>query len=105
MAVHLISAAKKEFTQLYSNFEYYLLFYILWNSHKGCFYSRIPLPELPLRRHYVRDEDKRINSQSTPSVCDRKNFMYHIIKPEQNAKGEEHSSGKRVSALFKTFFS
>lgn len=38
-------------------------------------------------------------SQSTPSVCDWKNFVYHIIKPEQNTNSEKHSSGKQVSAL------
>ncbi|XP_064372442.1 leucine-rich repeat and IQ domain-containing protein 3 isoform X2 [Dromaius novaehollandiae] len=54
----------------------------------------IPLHEVPLQTHY-RDEDKQIYSQSTPSVCGSKTFMYHIIKPGQNTKDGKHSSGKQ----------
>nr|XP_013800580.1 PREDICTED: leucine-rich repeat and IQ domain-containing protein 3 isoform X1 [Apteryx mantelli mantelli]XP_013800581.1 PREDICTED: leucine-rich repeat and IQ domain-containing protein 3 isoform X1 [Apteryx mantelli mantelli]XP_013800582.1 PREDICTED: leucine-rich repeat and IQ domain-containing protein 3 isoform X1 [Apteryx mantelli mantelli] len=54
----------------------------------------IPLHEVPLQTHY-RDEDKQIYSQSTPSVCISKSFVYHIVKPGQNTKDEKHSSGKQ----------
>lgn len=63
------------------------------------FYSKILLHEVPLQRHYIRDGAKQIYSQGTPSECDSKSFMYHIIKPEQNTEDEKLTSGKQVSVL------
>ncbi|XP_019387171.1 PREDICTED: leucine-rich repeat and IQ domain-containing protein 3-like isoform X1 [Crocodylus porosus] len=58
--------------------------------------TKILLHEVPLQRHYIRDGAKQIYSQGTPSECDSKSFMYHIIKPEQNTEDEKLTSGKQV---------
>ncbi|XP_062437369.1 leucine-rich repeat and IQ domain-containing protein 3 isoform X2 [Rhea pennata] len=56
--------------------------------------GRIHLHEVPLQTHY-KDEDKQIRSQRTSAVCGSRSFMYHIVKPGQNAKDEKHSSEKQ----------
>ncbi|XP_019383944.1 PREDICTED: leucine-rich repeat and IQ domain-containing protein 3 [Gavialis gangeticus] len=61
--------------------------------------GKILLHEVPLQRHYIRDGAKQIYSQGTPSECDSKSFMYHIIKPEQNTEDEKLTSGKQVFSM------
>ncbi|XP_006021835.2 leucine-rich repeat and IQ domain-containing protein 3-like isoform X1 [Alligator sinensis] len=61
--------------------------------------TKILLHEVPLQRHYIRDGAKQIYSQGTPSECDSKSFMYHIIKPEQNTEDEKLTSGKQVFSM------
>ncbi|CAM5162380.1 unnamed protein product [Natator depressus] len=62
-------------------------------------FGKIPLDEVLLQRHYIRDGAKQIYSQSTLPVCDSKSFIYHIIKPEQNTEDKKLTSGKQVSYM------
>ncbi|CAM4605806.1 leucine-rich repeat and IQ domain-containing protein 3 isoform X1 [Caretta caretta] len=62
-------------------------------------FGKIPLDEVLLQRHYIRDRAKQIYSQSTLPVCDSKSFIYHIIKPEQNTEDKKLTSGKQVSYM------
>ncbi|XP_037763871.1 leucine-rich repeat and IQ domain-containing protein 3 [Chelonia mydas] len=62
-------------------------------------FGKIPLDEVLLQRHYIRDGAKQIYSQSTLPVCDSKSFIYHIIKPEQNTDDKKLTSGKQVSYM------
>ncbi|CAM4712031.1 leucine-rich repeat and IQ domain-containing protein 3 [Lepidochelys kempii] len=62
-------------------------------------FGKIPLDEVLLQRHYIRDRAKQIYSQSTLPVCDSKSFIYHIIKPEQNTEEKKLTSGKQVSYM------
>ncbi|XP_054836349.1 leucine-rich repeat and IQ domain-containing protein 3 [Eublepharis macularius] len=56
----------------------------------------IPLHEVLRHKHYIRAGKKEIYIQVTPSECDSKRSMHHIIKPAQHTDVEKLTSGIQV---------
>ncbi|XP_015274495.1 PREDICTED: leucine-rich repeat and IQ domain-containing protein 3 [Gekko japonicus] len=57
----------------------------------------VPLCEVLLQKPHIRAGKKEIYIQVTPSVCDSKRSMHHIIKPAQRSEVEKLTSGIQVS--------
>nr|XP_056700735.1 leucine-rich repeat and IQ domain-containing protein 3 [Euleptes europaea] len=56
----------------------------------------IPLREVLLHKRYIRAGKKEIYIQVTPSVCDTKRSMHHIIKTAQHSEAGKLTSGIQV---------